>query len=180
MHGPATAVLACAADVHLLFAIMTRRLLPILLIIVAAAGLAVAAAALWTHPGQALAKLSGTMPGPFSAEVLQVVDGDTLEVRVAIWLGQDVVTHVRLLGIDTPELRGKCDAEKAKAAAARDLLRSLVEGQPVTLRDVAYDKYGGRVLALVSGADGKPLADRLITAGLARAYDGKARAGWCE
>lgn len=159
---------------------MTRRLLPILLILALAAGLAVAGAALWTHPGGALAKLTDTMPGPFSAEVLKVVDGDTLEVRVAIWLGQDVVTHVRLLGIDTPELRGKCEAEKARAAAARDLLRTLVEGQAVTLRDVTYDKYGGRVLALVAGTDGKPLADRLIAAGLARAYDGKARAGWCE
>lgn len=159
---------------------MTRRLLPILALLACAAGAALAGAMLLTHPDRALASLAGSMPGPYSAEVMAVVDGDTLQVRVAIWLGQEVVTHVRLAGIDTPELRGKCEAEKQRAAAARDLLRRLVEGHPVFLRDIAYDKYGGRVLATVSDGEDHPLAPRLIAAGLARVYDGKARQGWCD
>ena len=38
------------------------------------------------------------LPGPFPAEVLGVIDGDTFEARVTIWLGHEVTTRVRLLG----------------------------------------------------------------------------------
>ncbi len=60
--------------------------------------------------------------GPLPAEVISVIDGDTLEVRVHIWLGQDISTRVRLAGIDAPELKGKCDREKDLARRARAYL----------------------------------------------------------
>ena len=63
------------------------------------------------------------MPGPIPAEILDVLDGDTIAVRATIWLGQAVETHVRLSGIDAPELRAHCAEEKEKAEAARDLAR---------------------------------------------------------
>lgn len=147
-----------------------------------AAGLAAGAAAtgtLITRPDLLAARLHDSMPGPFAADVVEVVDGDTLEVRVQIWLGQDVITRVRMTGIDTPELRGKCPAEKAMAQAAKEMLARLVADGGVVLRDVSYDKYGGRVLAVVSTRDGRNLAELLIAAGLARPYGGTARAGWC-
>ncbi|RJF89633.1 nuclease [Oleomonas cavernae] len=158
---------------------MAHGLRPILILLALAVVGALGIGAWATSPDRLGARLADAMPGPFTADVLEVVDGDTLEVRVMIWLGQEVVTRVRLVGIDTPELRGDCDDEKRKAAAARDLLARLVAGGTVTLRDVRYDKYGGRVLALVSTADGRALTDQLIAAGLARPYDGKARVGWC-
>ena len=159
---------------------MSRRFVFILAAAALLSGAALAAGALFTAPDRAVARLVDRMAGPFDAEVIEVVDGDTLDVRVRIWLGQEVVTRVRLSGVDTPELRGKCEREKRKAAEARDLLTRLVAGGAVVLRDVAYDKYGGRVLATVANAQGHPLAERLIAAGLARPYDGKARAGWCD
>lgn len=159
---------------------MTRRFALAFLLLAALLGGAVAAGALVTAPDRALSRLPERMEGPFSAEVIEVVDGDTMDVRVHIWLGQDVVTRVRLTGIDTPELRGQCPAEKILAEKARDMLKNLVAAGEVTLRDVAFDKYGGRVLARVMDGEGRALADRLIAAGLARPYDGKARAGWCD
>ena len=54
------------------------------------------------------------VPGPVPAEVLAVLDGDTLVVRARIWLGQDVETRIRLDGIDAPELKGKCESERRK------------------------------------------------------------------
>ncbi|PWR24091.1 nuclease [Zavarzinia compransoris] len=132
-----------------------------------------------TRPDTLAGRLHDSMPGPFTAQVIEVVDGDTLEVRVQIWLGQEVITRVRMTGIDTPELRGQCDAEKARAREAKALLARLVAPGTVILRDVTYDKYGGRVLAAVSGADGRGLADQMIGAGLARPYQGGGRAGWC-
>jgi micrococcal nuclease len=46
------------------------------------------------------------------AEVVRVIDGDTLEARVRIWPGMDVTTRVRLRGIDAPELHARCEGER--------------------------------------------------------------------
>ncbi|ABS62950.1 nuclease (SNase domain protein) [Parvibaculum lavamentivorans DS-1] len=119
------------------------------------------------------------LAGPVEAEVVRVIDGDSLVVRARIWLGQTVETHVRLAGIDTPELRGKCEEEKARARAARDALASLTQGR-VRLSDIETDKYGGRVLARIESAFHGDVAAALIAKGHARVYDGGARAGWCR
>lgn len=132
-------------------------------------------------PAGAVARGEG-LPGPVAAEVLEVVDGDTLSVRVKVWLDQELQTRVRLDGIDTPEIRGKCEREKEMARAAHEMLRRLVQRDRsrVLLRDVDYDKYGGRVRARVLLPDGTDVAETLIGAGYARPYSGGARAGWCE
>src|SRR5690606_10793304 len=66
------------------------------------------------------------LAGPVPAEVLRVVDGDTIEVRAHVWLGHEVTTLVRIAGIDTPELRGKCAAERTAARRAADGLAALL------------------------------------------------------
>ncbi len=120
------------------------------------------------------------VPGPVPARVVAVIDGDTITVRARIWLGQDVETRVRLTGVDAPELRGACPRERALAVAARDLMVATVGGAEVTLTEIRYDKFGGRVLARVESAAGENLAALLIDAGLGRAYDGGRRASWCD
>ena len=120
------------------------------------------------------------VPGPVPAEVMGVIDGDTIAVRARIWIGQDIETRVRISGIDAPELRGACDSERALAVAARERLVELVAGGGVTLTEIRYDKYGGRVLARVRTRDGEDVGDTLIAARLARAYAGGARVSWCE
>ncbi len=118
--------------------------------------------------------------GPVPARVLAVIDGDTIAVRARIWIGQDVVTRVRIAGVDAPELNGGCPRERALASEARDFVADAIDAGVVTLRDIRYDKYGGRVLARVANSGGQDLATLLIAAGLGRAYDGGARASWCE
>lgn len=120
------------------------------------------------------------LAGPFAATVERVIDGDSLAVRVSVWLGLEVSTIVRLRGIDAPELAGRCPEERRRAAAAREALAALVAGGAVSLAAVETDKYGGRVVADVSDGSGRPLADALVGAGLARPYDGGRRAGWCR
>ncbi len=117
--------------------------------------------------------------GPVPARVLAVVDGDTLRVRARVWLGQDVETAVRLAGVDAPELGGGCALERATAEAARRFVVERLGAGEVALFDIGHDKYGGRVIARVEAA-GLDLGAALIDAGLARAYDGGARPGWCE
>ena len=117
--------------------------------------------------------------GPVDAEVLHVIDGDTLAVRVHIWIGQTVDMNVRIAGIDAPELHGKCASERTRAAEARDFLKRLVSGQKLRLEDVRNDKYGGRVIAEVRDTKGDDLGKALLARGLARAYEGGRRGSWC-
>ena len=83
------------------------------------------------------------------AEVLNVIDGDTLRVRAHMWPGQKWEGNIRLFGIDTPELRGsKCQAEKVQGILSRDTLVSLVPPR-VTLINVKPGKFAGRFVAEV-------------------------------
>jgi endonuclease YncB( thermonuclease family) len=120
------------------------------------------------------------LPGPVAARVLKVIDGDTLLVRARIWVGQDIEIKVRIAGIDAPELRGRCPAERELARKARDFLRDRVAARPVRLQLIQHGKYAGRVLAHVASDDGIDLGGALLAAGHARRYDGGARRGWCD
>jgi endonuclease YncB( thermonuclease family) len=126
------------------------------------------------------AEVRDVLAGPVPAEVVSILDGDTIVVRAHIWLGQDVDTHVRLTGIDAPELHGKCARERQLAAAARDYLTQQLVERRVTLSEVQVDKYGGRVRARVTTDQGKDVADALLRAGFARPYGGGTRKPWCE
>ena len=115
--------------------------------------------------------------GPIAAEVVDVVDGDTLRVRARIWLGQEVTTLVRLDGVDAPELAASCDSGRRLARRAREFVRARI-GR-VALTDIQFGKYAGRVVARVALADDEDLAGALIGAGLGRPYAGGSRASWC-
>ncbi len=130
-------------------------------------------------PGSTIATAGEVIPGPVRADVVSIYDGDTLTVDAHPWPQVRIRTSVRVDGIDTPEIRGKWDSEKAMAREARELARETV-GERVYLRNVGLGKYAGRVVADVFTEDGRRLADVLLEAGLARVYDGGARLGWCE
>ena len=119
------------------------------------------------------------LAGPVRAEVLEVIDGDTIRVGAHIWLGQRVITLVRLSGIDAPELKADCAEERRLGELARRLLRDRLGEGDVWLTDIEYEKFAGRVLARVATADGADLSHGLLQAGLARPYDGGKRASWC-
>ena len=128
----------------------------------------------------ALPARAETLPGPVAADVIRVVDGDTLALRARIWIGIDIVVSARIRGIDAPELRGRCEAEKAAAEAARAHLEALVGASGVRLLRIENDKYAGRVVADVVTDDGTALGPAMLAAGLARPYDGSTRAPWCD
>lgn len=115
----------------------------------------------------------------YIAVVLAVTDGDTFKARLPVWQGVEIVTSVRVNGIDAPELRGKCDFEKVKAEEATAALTHFLQtGKNVTLHNVKDDKYSGRVVADVM-VDGKSLSSEMIRTGLVRPYNGGTRLGWC-
>lgn len=105
--------------------------------------------------------------------VLSTVDGDTFTARCQLWPSLTIETSVRIAGIDTPELRGACPAEKQQALAARDALTELLKGRSVFLSRVEPDKYGNRFVATVHTADGVDVGGELLKRGLAASYTGK-------
>lgn len=117
--------------------------------------------------------------GPVAGEVVSILDGDTVTVRLHIWIGQEIETHVRIAGIDTPEIRGKCAAERIKARKARNEIANLLADNKIQLTNVRLEKYAGRVLAVAHSTNGTDIAGHMIKKGLARPYGGEKRAGWC-
>jgi endonuclease YncB( thermonuclease family) len=121
--------------------------------------------------------------GRYEWPVLGVVDGDTLKVHLPGLPMELQPVKVRVRGIDTPELKGKCASEKKMAQAASSFTGRLVDaarvaGRPIYFSRIDWDKYGGRIDADVA-IDGRSLGDMLVGAGLARRYDGGKRGGWC-
>lgn len=115
-------------------------------------------------------------------EVLKNYDGDTLTVNipdVPALIGKKI--SVRVLGIDTPEVRTKNKCEKEAGRIARNLVAStLKNAKNVELHNVQRDKYF-RILADVM-VDGRSLSEILIKNNLAYAYDGgtKKHPDWCK
>jgi micrococcal nuclease len=118
------------------------------------------------------------LAGPVAATVERVIDGDTIEVRAMIWLGQTLTVRVRIDGIDAPELEARCAEERRMAEGVRDYLTRRLTHAEVRLSQVVYDKYGGRVRADVADATGD-IAQALLAAGLVRPYRGERRQPWC-
>ena len=117
------------------------------------------------------------VPGPLPADLIRVIDGDTIEVRAHLWLGLELTTRVRLSDIDAPELDGGCPAERELAKAARAFLTGTLS-PAVTLRDVRQDKYGGRVVARVFDRNGRDLGRLLTEARLAIPL--QVTPAWCD
>ena len=103
------------------------------------------------------------------AKVIEVYDGDTVTV---LFYSNGELCHakVRLLGIDTPEMKGKTDQEKAKAILARDALSKLLMNKVVTLSNTGIEKWG-RILADV-WLDGLYVNDYMVKEGHAVPYGG--------
>ncbi|SEH04388.1 thermonuclease family protein [Candidatus Venteria ishoeyi] len=114
-------------------------------------------------------------------EPSSVYDGDTFRTTIPDWPVFFDNIRIRLADIDTPEIKGQCDAEKNAAYAARDRLSELLHGAlNVELRNMSQGTYF-RVIAEVY-VDGVAVAQTLIDEGHAVAYDGGSRDKmyWCD
>lgn len=127
----------------------------------------------------------------YRARVTRVVDGDTIDVIIDRGFGDYLRTRVRLLGIDTPELRPRRkppeerQREREAAIRAKEWVEEQILDKEVILRTYKAGKYG-RWLAIVwlplpdSAIDkladviehrsGKSINNRLVEEGHARPY----------
>ena len=108
-------------------------------------------------------------------------DGDTITFNLPKLhpiIGKKIA--VRVNGIDTPEIKGKCDKEKYDAEQAKGMVEDfLKDAERIDLKNMERGKYF-RIVADVY-ADGENLAEALVDSGMAVRYDGgKKNARWCE
>ena len=113
------------------------------------------------------------------ADIVRVIDGDTVVVDAHPWPGWTLRVSVRLAGIDAPEKRSRCAAEAAGAARAEARLVELLARGPLVLVDPVHGRFAGRVVpALRVGV--LDLGQVLLDEGLARPYSGRGpRESWC-
>lgn len=128
----------------------------------------------------------------YEAKLVRALDGDTISVLVTarattrlpgrdLELSTSTVETVRLAGVNAPESKGKCEAERKLAQEAKLYVEGRLRGETfeVVTRGQESEKFG-RTLADIE-VGGLSLSQELIRRGLADPYHGEKRDPdrWC-
>jgi endonuclease YncB( thermonuclease family) len=114
------------------------------------------------------------------SEVISIYDGDTFRANIKDY--PDIIGYhisIRINGIDTPELRGKCIKEKQLARKAKQTTVQLLRtAKIIKLHNMKRGKYF-RIIADIE-IDGKSLGKILLDKKLAVPYNGGTKINWCK
>lgn len=122
----------------------------------------------WLSLTLALMMATPAAAGPvFSARVLKVIDGDSLEVDYA---GHKI--KLRLWGIDAPEMR------QSYGKQAKIWLAAMVKGRTIEAEAKDIDIYN-RLVTLV-WVDGQSVNEEMVRQGAAWVYRSYCREGICD
>jgi len=113
-------------------------------------------------------------PYSYFGVVTSVYDGDTITATLQLGFGISYEMKLRLLGIDTKEIRNKNLEEKRLAIKTRDFVREKILNKKVKIKTYKKGKYG-RYLVDVFLDDGTLLNNLLIKKGYAKEYWGGKR-----
>lgn len=131
----------------------------------------------------ALLALLASPAQTYSAQVVKVVDGDTLSVSVPAWVNTPFQKiSIRIAGIDTPESQkqhAKCAKELKQGLAASAFAHTLAKpGDQISFRYLGHDKYF-RIDANV-GVSAGDWGQTMISNGYAAPYFGGKKQDWCK
>jgi micrococcal nuclease len=124
----------------------------------------------------------------YGARVLNVVDGDTVDLMIDLGFNIHHKIRVRLFGVNTPESRTKDLAEKQMGLKAKSFTKDWLDRhQWVFINTIPdkNDKYG-RILAKIYSSENVEdpitacLNTDIIEAGYAREYFGVGDKTWTE
>lgn len=114
----------------------------------------------------------------YSAKVIKVVDGDTIDALVDLGFDTWKKIRIRLNGINSPESRTRDLEEKARGLAAKKRLQEILKENKNEFILVSHGvgKYGRCLGELfISQGDTFSVNDQLITEGHAVEYHGEKR-----
>jgi endonuclease YncB( thermonuclease family) len=100
-----------------------------------------------------------------SGDLIRTIDGDSFIARLEIWPNLHKIERVRVLGVDTPELRGP---HREKALQAKAFTDEWLRRGPFQVSVCKRDSFG-RALAEVTRGE-SVLADELILTEHATVY----------
>lgn len=114
-------------------------------------------------------------------EYVRNYDGDTITVNIPTYpdiIGKNI--SVRIIGIDSPEIHGKCELEKEQAIYLREFVKKqLSNAKNIKITNPKRDKYF-RILGDIV-YDGKSLKDELLATEFVFSYDGGKKFNyWCK
>lgn len=110
----------------------------------------------------------------YHASLIDVVDGDTIDVWVDVGFSIRVQQRLRLDGINTAEMHASDPAERARAQAAKARLIQLLPAEFVVRTKKDKREKFGRLLAEI--VVGERVINRvMVEEGLAKVYHGEAR-----
>ncbi len=105
----------------------------------------------------------------YPAKLLRIVDGDSIVVRLDMGLRIYRDEAIRLLGVDTPEVRG---LTREAGLAAADFVRvwmaessAILDDFPLLIATSRADSFGRWLGDVFRKSDGRNLTDDLIAAG---------------
>lgn len=98
----------------------------------------------------------------YNSKIINVVDGDTVDVLIDLGFYVSIRQRVRLYGIDTPELNSTDQVKRAIAVQAKAFV-------------VAFNGFGRFLAEIFFKDDPISLNEKLINSGLAVPYSGGIR-----
>ncbi len=116
----------------------------------------------------------------YKVEILRVVDGDTVDVRLDLGFNVWHKCRVRMVGINAPESRTRDLEEKARGLAAKEWLKLMLHDEmyDIQMQSEGTGKYG-RVLGIFYKDMGKKkpsnINEEMVKQGHAVGYDGGKR-----
>ena len=81
-------------------------------------------------------------PRFYDAIPKRVIDGDTIDVEVDLGFYTYQRVRLRLLDLNTPELRSKVLEQRQAAHKAKNALQDLVKDKPLRIMTMKTGKYG--------------------------------------
>ena len=110
----------------------------------------------------------------YYADVLRVVDGDTVDVRIDLGFKVHFNVRVRLYGLNAPETRTRDKKEKIRGLAAKERLEELCKDGRIIVKSHGVGKFG-RCLGELKTTSGRNINMVLIAEGHATEYYGGKR-----
>ena len=110
----------------------------------------------------------------YKAQVLEVIDGDTIEVDFdlgfGVWLRNQ---RIRLEGIDTPESRTTNKEEKVRGILSKNKLKEVLSKYVTITTKLDPNEKFGRILGVVKNETGINVNNWLVENNYAVAYSGQ-------